>query len=92
MEYDEIYQRLTDIFRIVFDDERLVLESTMESESIDEWDSLAHISLVLAIEKAFEIRFLVGEIQALKDVGEMMNLLSKKVGERSAGGASVRTY
>jgi acyl carrier protein len=79
MEKKEIYEKLTAIFQTVFDDETLVLESTTNSETIDEWDSLAHISLVLSIEKAFAIKFIIGEIQALKDVGGMVTLLSKKI-------------
>jgi len=79
MDHPEIYRRLTDIFRTVFDDDEMLLDAGTNSEVIDEWDSLAHISLVLAIENEFDIRFIVGEVQALKDVGEMVDLLSRKM-------------
>ena len=77
MKKDEIYNEVLQIFRDVFDDEILEVENTTNSEDIEEWDSLNHILLVIAIEKAFNIRFKTGEIQSLKNVGEMIDLLSE---------------
>ena len=71
--------KVQNIFRDVFDDEDLIINYSTNSENIEEWDSLNHINLVLNIEKTFNIRFKVGEIQALKNVGEMIDLLEEKI-------------
>ena len=70
--------KVQNIFRNVFDDEDLIINGSTNSEDIEEWDSLNHINLVLNIEKTFNIRFKIVEIQALKDVGEMIDLLEEK--------------
>ena len=74
----EIIEKLAPIFRSVFDDETLVVESTTKAEDIDEWDSLAHIRLVVSIEKSFGLNFTTEEIAELSDVGDMAQLIIKK--------------
>ncbi len=69
----------------VFDDlflEPVQLTPTLSAKDVPEWDSLTHISLLLAVEKAFGIRFRVGEVEAAKNVGEFADLISKRVSER----------
>ena len=75
---EEYFSKVQDIFIDVFDDEELRITSSTNSEDIEEWDSLNHINLVLNIEKNFNIRFKIGEIQALKNVGELIELLEEK--------------
>ena len=55
------------------------INNSTNSDDIEEWDSLNHIQLVLSIEKKLNVRFKTGEIQSLKDVGEMIDLLEEKV-------------
>jgi acyl carrier protein len=57
----------------------LMISDATNSEGIEEWDSMNHINLVLSIEKTLNIRFLTGEIQSLKNVGEMIDLLVEKI-------------
>jgi acyl carrier protein len=71
--------KLTPIFHQVFEDDSIVLKREITADDIDGWDSLSHINLVLAIEMAFKIRFALGELQALKNVGEMVDLIGKKM-------------
>jgi acyl carrier protein len=66
------------IFRDVFDDRNLVIVPQTNSSSIPDWDSLAHLSLVTAIERRFKIRFALGELQDLEDVGALIKLIEKK--------------
>ena len=79
MSKQKIFEAVQGVFRDVFDDDCLVISNDTNSEDIDEWDSLNHINLVVSIEKEFNIRFMVGEIQSLKDVGEMVDLLYEKI-------------
>ncbi len=71
--------RITPIFHQVFEDDSIVLKRVTTADDIDAWDSLSHINLVIAIEMAFGIRFALGELQALKNVGEMIDLIDKKI-------------
>lgn len=73
-----ILEEVQDIFRDVFDDEDLVISHSTSADEIEDWDSLAHIRLVVAIEKHFNIKFAFKEIQALHNVGEMLELISNK--------------
>lgn len=72
-------ETLTGIFREVFDDPGIVLKRETTADDIDEWDSLSHINLVIAVETKFNIRFALGELQTLKNVGEMADLIEKKI-------------
>ena len=83
---ESIADRLTLIFRDVFDDDSISIRDDMTSKDIDEWDSLRHIDLIFAIEKEFHIVFTTGEAgSALKNVGELRALIEKKL---ASGGKS----
>ena len=76
---DNLIERLKPIFHDVFDDTSLVISRESNAQTIEGWDSLAHINLVSAIEKEFQIRFALGELQELKNVGEMVDLMARKL-------------
>ena len=75
MRFSEVMGLLNPIFRDVFDDDELVIKANTIAKDIDGWDSLTHIRLVISIEKAFDLRFTAAEISALKNVGEMVELI-----------------
>jgi acyl carrier protein len=74
----EIYPRLTDIFRDVFDDPRLVISPQLTADDVDDWDSLYHIRLMLSVQEAFKIKFSALEIGQLKNVGDLASLIERK--------------
>lgn len=80
MKKEEILEKLNGIFRENFDDDAIVVTEKTTASDIDEWDSLEHVNLMAKIEKEFNVKFELREMLALKDVGEMVNLLEKKVG------------
>jgi len=73
-----IIDKLKPIFRAVFDDDDLVIFAATTANAIDEWDSLAHIRLVVSIEKDFGLRFTTDEISNLGNVGDMADLIMQK--------------
>jgi len=79
MTKNELMEKLQKIFQDVMDNEDIVLSDTTNSEDIEEWDSLSHIQLVVAIEKAFGIKLAAKEIVSWKNVGEMSDALLMKV-------------
>ncbi len=76
---DPVLSRLTPIFREVFDDDALVLTPGMTAGDVDGWDSLAHIRLILSVQKAFGIKFSAVEMSRLKNVGDLMTLTERKL-------------
>ena len=73
-----IFEQLTEVFRDVFDDDELVIDATTTAQDVEGWNSLAHIRLVVSIEKAFKLRFSAAEIGNLKNVGDMVELIRLK--------------
>jgi acyl carrier protein len=78
MEQKEILEIVNSIFKDVLDNESIVLSQTTSANDIEEWDSLSHIQLVVAIEKYFKIRFNSSEIRNWKNVGEMCDAIKKR--------------
>lgn len=70
-----IENRLLEIFKEIFDDQQLFIYDEMSAQDIDEWDSVTHISLVLAIESEFNLLFKAAEIGSLENVGQMIDLI-----------------
>ena len=78
MNIEAIYAKLSDTFHDVFDDDSIVLTPQLTAEDVDEWDSLAHVRLVLAVQKQFGVKFSAAEVGRLKDVGEFVALIQAK--------------
>ncbi len=79
MTREEIFNKMNEVFREVFDDEDITVTDETTSDDIEDWDSLEHINLVVGMEKAFGVKFNVGEVNALKNVGEMADLIASKL-------------
>jgi acyl carrier protein len=76
----EINRKLTGIFRDVLDNDALVLRPDLTADQVQGWDSLAHIRLILSVQKAFGIKFSTAEIGKIKNAGELEALLQNKLG------------
>jgi len=74
-----VKDKLTTSFRRVFDDPELELRDAMTAADVAGWDSLAHITLIIDIEEEFGLRFTVDDIADLKNVGEMIALVERKL-------------
>ena len=77
----KIISQMNEVFTEVFDDEDISIQSETSSIDIDGWDSLAQIRLIVGIEQKFLISFSVDEITDLADVGEMSELILKKLSD-----------
>jgi len=81
MNQEAVWNRLTQIFRDVFDDDDIVIGPETVAEDILEWDSLSNIQLLVAIEKAFSgVKFNTGEVANMKNVGEMVDIILRSNG------------
>lgn len=74
----ETYAELTNVFREVFDDDGLMLNSDTTADDIPGWDSQANITLVVAAEQRIGVRFRTAEIESLRNVGEFIQLIRLK--------------
>jgi predicted enzyme involved in methoxymalonyl-ACP biosynthesis/acyl carrier protein len=78
MEKTEIVSRLTPIFRDVFDSDALVVSEGMTAKDVPTWDSLSNINMIIAVEKAFGVKFSIKDVRSLKNVGELLELIKRK--------------
>jgi acyl carrier protein len=78
MKKEEILLQVQNIFRDILDNESIELTGETTANDVEEWDSLSHIQLIVAIEKQFKIRFISKEILSWKNVGEMIDCIMDK--------------
>jgi acyl carrier protein len=78
MERNEILKQVNAIFVDILDNESLVLTDSTTANDVEDWDSLTHIHLVVAIEKGFAIRFSSQEIQSWNNIGELVDCIASK--------------
>jgi acyl carrier protein len=76
---DEIITEIEPIFREVLDQPNLKLTSASNASNVEDWDSLAHVTLVGAVERRFRVKFTLAELQRLKNIGDMADLIEKKL-------------
>lgn len=72
--------KINDVFQRVFDDDELKIDRSTSAKDVEGWDSLMHVTLLINIEKAFGVKFKSSEVAALKNVGELVDLLDSKLG------------
>jgi acyl carrier protein len=79
MERKDIFEKLNEIFIDILDLDECDLTDETSANDIEEWDSLSHIQLIVAIEKEFKIKFTSMEIMKWNNVGEMVNSMEEKI-------------
>jgi len=73
----DVLERLTEVFREVLEDDELAITRETAPKDIERWDSLMHVSLVVAVESAFGVRFSSSEVAGLKCVGDFVDLIER---------------
>ena len=79
MDQSAIMSELTDVFRKVLDDPAITLTPETTAEDIPEWDSMNHIFIVVEVERRFGIKFQAAEMEELKNVGELAQLIESRL-------------
>lgn len=75
MSREEVFEKLNEIFRDIFDDEEIVVTDATTADDIEDWDSLEHINLLASIEQEFGMKFNMGQVVSMKNVGEMADII-----------------
>lgn len=79
MKREEIIKQLTGIFRKVLGNDKLILTNDLTADDVDTWDSLSHMLLITEIEDVFNIKFKLRELNKMKDVGVLIEIVDTKV-------------
>jgi acyl carrier protein len=79
MEKNDALLTVQEIFRNILDNEDIILSDDTTADDVEEWDSLTHIQLIVAVEKKFKIKFNSKEILSWKNVGEMLDAICTKL-------------
>lgn len=78
MDYDAVKEEIGEIFEDVMDLDEVALEDGTTAEDIEEWDSLSHVRLIVAIERHYGIKFTNAEIEGLTQFGDIVRLVLEK--------------
>lgn len=79
MEKTEITEKLTVIFRHVFNNQTIILKNELTANDVENWDSLTHMLLIGEIENGFSIKFKLKELNKMRNVGDMIEVISSKL-------------
>ena len=79
MTREEVYKTLNGVFQDVFDDESIEVNDETTSDDIEDWDSLEHINLIAAVEQEFGVKFSMGQVVSMKNVGEMVDIILSQI-------------
>ena len=79
MEKTEIINKLTAIFRKVFNNDSLILTNELTANDVDNWDSLSHMILITEIENVFSIKFRLKDLNKMRNVGDMIDIIISKL-------------
>ena len=79
MDREEIFEKLTEVFRDVFGDESITINDGTTAADVKGWDSLMHITLISEVESSFGIRFRMKDVIGMKNVGEMVDIIEENV-------------
>ena len=72
---EHAFERVNKVFRDFFDDESVVVTDATTANDIEGWDSLEHVNLIVALEEEFGMKFTMGEVTGMKDVGEAVDIV-----------------
>jgi len=67
--------RLTEVFRDVFEDDELEITRETTAADVEDWDSLMHVTLIVNVERVFDLRFKSADVSSLECVGDLMALI-----------------
>jgi acyl carrier protein len=73
------FDKLTEVLRDIFENEALTATPELTARMVDGWDSLGNVRLFIQLEQAFGVRFSAAEISSLKNVGQLAELIERKI-------------
>ena len=81
MTREEVFATLNEVFQDVFDDESITVNEETTADDSEDWDSLEHINLIAAVEQEFGMKFTMGQVVTMKNVGEMADIIMSQIAD-----------
>ena len=81
MTREEVFATLNEVFQDVFDDESITVNEETTADDIEDWDSLGHIDLIAEVEQEFGMKFTMGQVVTMKNVGEMADIIMSQIAD-----------
>jgi acyl carrier protein len=78
MSREQIFEQLNTIFHEIFDNKSIIVTEMTAAKDVEGWDSLEHINIISAVEQEFDLKFTMGEVIGMKNVGEMVNIIMER--------------
>jgi acyl carrier protein len=79
MTRDNIKEELNRIFREIFEDRHVVVTDETTAKNVKGWDSVSHIDMICMVEDAFKVKLTTREVSSLKNVGELVSVIERKI-------------
>jgi acyl carrier protein len=79
MAFEKTLSEVAEIFKDILENSKLVITATSSATDVDEWDSLSHIHIVVALEKKYKIKFTTAEMKNMKNVGDLVQIIESKL-------------
>lgn len=76
---DDVIARIEPLIRSLFDEYTGPVTPGLNAKDVAQWDSLGHVQFIVMIEQEFGMRFSIGEIADLKNIGELADLVRRKI-------------
>ena len=83
MERKKVFEKMVEICRDIFENDKLVVTELTNAADVENWDSLTHLSLINELEETFKIAFTLDEITKSKNLGELLNAIMKHIEEKN---------
>ncbi len=79
METAVIFEKLTTVFRDIFEDEAIEVNPQLSANDVEYWDSLSHVRLILTVEREFDVSFSTAELSQFDNVGQLADMIKEKL-------------
>lgn len=79
MNREVIVEKLTSIFRKIFNEKNLILRDDLTANDVETWDSLTHMLMITEVENEFQIKFKLKDLNKMKHVGDLISIIESKL-------------
>jgi len=80
MTHEAIFEKVTGVLRTVLEDDAIMASPELTADDVEEWDSFAHIRIILGIEQEFGIKFATPELAQFENIGQLVDMIAEKTG------------
>jgi len=79
MQREELLPRIRRTVETVLGHGDFEMRDDLTATDVEAWDSLTHMSIITGLEKEFSVKFKLKEINKLKNMGSLIELIQAKL-------------